>query len=179
MNSPCKFLALPVELIRQILLLSDHLSTSDLANVRLQNKYLHGLIDEIIRVIYHKELKHAALVDCFPSNTSFFDRLFRLRRRENAWASFRPTNSAKIVRQTAIYPIRSSKYPSAITIYDFNDGHFLIGVPATRNGNVINLNAIYYHCIAPREQFPEPMEISCDFGSSEAASSDADMDFDE
>lgn len=173
--SKCSFLDLPVELIREILLC--HLSTSDMGNIRLQNKYLHGLIDDILRIIYHKELKRAALVDCFPSNTSFFDRLFRLRRRENAWTSFRPTNNAKIVRKAVIYPGHGKDYPCLMTMHDLNNGHFLIGVPGTRR-NIIT--AIYYHCLLPREQFPEPIEMSEDDPPSpHPAASDAGLDVDE
>lgn len=113
-------LGLPLELIKIIILYD--LSLSDLAILRLQNKLLYIIVDEVLRETYRKDAKIAGVVNVPLSLAPMLERLARLRRRERAWTHFQLDSSGRDIPETDI-PINFENYHK---VYEVADNYILL-----------------------------------------------------
>lgn len=147
MTSPTCLTDLPIEVIA--LILYPYLSLCELANIRLQNKHLKAITDDIIHKSYRKAIRTAALVDS-PYNVPVLERFAKFKRRENAWTHFNHGDKGGYVPEITF---RNIHYLTRKPMCDFNGNYFLMGVPGL---GAQAITAIYYCRLPSGDQFPPP-----------------------
>jgi hypothetical protein len=146
-------LGLPIETIKIALLF--HLSLPDYASLRLQNRLLFAIVDEVLRTIYRIELEAAGLVETHSSDLSIMERLSKLRRRVTAWTRFQIDNRGTGLPESDIvidHPsLRNGQ--NQVRLVDIDGGYIVL---ASKHSGFTNLTKSIYYAQLP--SFDAPSE---------------------